>query len=137
MAEQSPEMLAALQALLAQAQQQPVPAAGGGWAQPQPTAALQITGISIPVKVETPIGNVRVYLHLPAECGQSPQALMGAIQAIANAGYQLDVWKPKDQGWGNGSGSGGSGGGGWSGNGNNYAGGANYGRGGFGGGRRW
>lgn len=48
MAEQSPEMLAALQSLLAQAQQQLAPAAGGDWTQPQPTAALPITGISIP-----------------------------------------------------------------------------------------
>lgn len=128
MAEQSPEMLAALQSLLAQAQQPAAPATGG-WAQPQPTAALPITGISIPVKIDTPLGSVRVDLHLPAECGQSPQALMGAIQALANAGYPVDAWKPKEQqGWG---------GGGWGGNGNNYAGGANYGRGGFGGRGRW
>lgn len=134
MAEQSPEMLAALQSLLAQAQQQPAPAAGGGWAQPQPTAALPITGISIPVKVETPIGSVRVDLHMPAECGQSPQALLGAIQALANAGYPVDAWQKKDSGWG---GGGGSGGGGWGGSGNNYGGGANYNRGGFGGRGRW
>lgn len=133
MAEQSPEMLAALQSLLAQAQQPNAPATGG-WAQPQPTAALPITGISIPVKVETPIGSVRVYLHFPAECGQSPQALLGAIQALANAGYPVDTWRSKEQqGWGGGN----SGGGGWGGNGNNYAGGANYSRGGFGGRGRW
>lgn len=130
MAEQSPEMLATLQALLAQAQQQPAPAAGGGWAQPaQPTAALPITGISIPVKVETPIGSVRVDLHLPAECGQSPQALMGAIQALANAGYPVDAWQKKESGWG---GGGSSGGGGWGGGSNGYGGGSGYNRGGFG-----
>lgn len=104
--QQSPEMLQALQALLAQAQQQPSPAAGG-WAQPQPTAALPITGISIPVKVDTPIGSVRVDLHLPAEFGQSPQALLGAIQALANAGYPVDAWQPRESsggGWGNSNG---------------------------------
>lgn len=136
MAEQSPEMLAALKSLLAQAQQQPVNAtAAGGWAQPQPAAALPITGISIPVKVETPIGSVRVDLHLPAECGQSPQALLGAIQALANAGYPVDAWKPKEQGWG---GGGSSGGGGWGGSsGSSYGGGGGWNRGGGGFGRRW
>lgn len=122
MSEQSPEMLAALQALLAQAQQQPA-AAAGGWQQPQP-AQLPITGISIPVKIDTPLGSVRVDLHLPAECGQSPQALLGAIQALSQAGYPVDAWQRKESGWGGGS-SGGYGGGGY---GN---------RGGFGGGRRW
>lgn len=104
MSDTNNNQLAQLQALLAQAQQ---PAAGG-WAQPQP-AALPITGISIPVKVETPIGSVRVDLHLPAECGQSPQALLNAIQALANAGYPVDAWQRREEsgGWGNG-GSGGS-----------------------------
>lgn len=123
MSEQSPEMLAALQALLAQAQQQPA-AAAGGWQQPQP-AQLPITGISIPVKIDTPLGSVRVDLHLPAECGQSPQALLGAIQALSQAGYPVDAWQRKESGWGGGGNSGGYGGGGY---GN---------RGGFGGGRRW
>lgn len=130
------EQLEQLKALLAQAQQQPAPAmtaAAGGWTQPQPTAGLPITGISIPVKIETPIGSVRVDLHLPAECGQSPQALLGAIQALANAGYPVDAWQPRDSGggWGNG---GGNSGGGWGGNR-----GGGYNRGGFGGGygRRW
>lgn len=125
MAEQ-PEMLAALQSLLAQAQQ-PAPAAGG-WAQP---TALPITGISIPVKIDTPIGSVRVDLHLPAECGANPQALLGAIQALASAGYPIDAWKPKEQGWGGGN----SGGGGWGGNG--YGGGGGYSRGGYSGRGRW
>lgn len=122
MSEQSPEMLAALQALLAQAQQQP--AASSGWQQPQP-AQLPITGISIPVKIETPIGSVRVDLHLPAECGQSPQALQATIQALSQAGYPVDAWQRKESGWGGGSGNSGYGGG--------------YGnRGGYGGGgRRW
>ena len=126
-------MLAALQGLLAQAQQQPATVAtAGGWTQQQ-SVALPITGISIPVKVETPIGSVRVDLHLPAECGQNPQALLGAIQALANAGYPVDAWQPRNQdggsGWGNG---GGNSGGGWGNRGGGYGN-----RGGFGGGRRW
>ena len=133
MAEQSPEMLAALQSLLAQAQQ-PMAAASGGWAQPQPTQALPITGISIPVKIDTPLGSVRVDLHMPAECGQSPQAIMGAIQALAQAGYPIDAWKPKEQGWGGGDGGNGGSWGNRGGSGG-YGGGWNRGGGGFG--RRW
>lgn len=123
---QQPDMLQALQALLAQQQQ---PAQAGGWAQQQ-QAALPITGISVPVKIETLIGSVRVDLHLPAECGQSPQALLGAIQLLANAGYPVDAWQPRDSGnsggWGNNGGSGG----GWGNRGGGYS------RGGYGG-RRW
>lgn len=125
MSEQSPEMLAALQALLAQAQQQP--AASRGWQQPQPPQ-LPITGISIPVKIETPIGSVRVDLHLPAECGQSPQALQATIQALSQAGYPVDAWQPR----------GGQGGfGGYGGGGGGYGNRGGYGGGGYSGGRRW
>lgn len=120
---QNPDMQAALLALLSQAQQQP--AAAGGWQSPQP-AQLPITGISIPVKVETPIGSVRVDLHLPAECGANPQAILNAIQALANAGYPVDAWQRKESGWGGGGGSG-YGGGGYG----NRGGGGGY------GGRRW
>ena len=127
-AQQQPDMLQALQALLAQQQQH---AQAGGWAQPQP-AALPITGISVPVKIETPIGSVRVDLHLPAECGQSPQALLGAIQLLANAGYPVDAWQPRDSGNGGGWGNNGGGSGGWG----NRGGGGGYNRGGYGG-RRW
>lgn len=127
--QQQQDMLAALQSLLAQSQGASVAPAPAGWGQPQP-ATLPITGISIPVKIETPIGSVRVDLHLPAECGQSPQALLGAIQLLANAGYPVDAWQPRESagggGWGNGSGNNG---GGWGNRGNNY------GRGGYG--RRW
>jgi len=128
-AQQQPDMLQALQALLAQQQQ---PAQAGGWVQPQP-AALPITGISVPVKIETPIGSVRVDLHLPAECGQSPQALLGAIQLLANAGYPVDAWQPRDNSNSNGGGWGNNGGGsgGWG-----NRGGGGYNRGGYSG-RRW
>lgn len=120
-----------LKALLAQVQQAP---AAGGWAQPQPPTALPITGISIPVKIDTPLGSVRVDLHLPPEFGQSAQALLGAVQLLSNAGLPVDAWQPRDSGggWGN---RGGSGGGGWGNRGGSGYGGG-YGGGGFGG-RRW
>ena len=89
---------------------------------------MPITGISIPVKIDTPLGSVRVDLHLPAECGQSPQALLGAIQALSQAGYPVDAWQRKDSGWGGGSSGGGGGG---------YGNRGGYGGGGYGGGRRW
>lgn len=126
-AQQQPDMLQALQALLAQQQQ---PAQSGGWAQQQP-AALPITGISVPVKIDSPIGSVRVDLHLPAECGQSPQALLSAIQLLANAGYPVDAWQPRDNSNGSGWGNNGGGSGGWG-----NRGGGGYNRGGYGG-RRW
>ena len=96
-----------LQALLAQVQQAP---AAGGWASPQQPASLPITGISIPVKIDTPLGSVRVDLHLPAEYGQSAQALLGAVQLLSNAGLPVDAWQPRQDsggGWGNGGGPGG------------------------------
>jgi len=118
--------LAQLQALLAQAQQPSVPAATS-WAPPPPAATgLSVTGVAIPIKIQTPIGDVRVYLQLPAECGQSPQALLGAVQALSNAGLPVDAWQPRDSGGGNGV---------W-GNQIGYSRGS-YSRGGYGGGRRW
>jgi len=116
-----------LQALLAQVQQA---TAAGGWAPPQQQASLPITGISIPVKVDTPLGSVRVDLHLPAEYGQSAQALLGAVQLLSNAGLPVDAWQPRQD-------SGGGSGGGWGNRGGGYGGGGGgYNRGWFGG-RRW
>jgi uncharacterized membrane protein YgcG len=113
------DQLAQLQALLAQAQPQAVNPAqpSTGWAQPAPAPAatgLPITGISIPVKIDTPLGSVRIDLHLPAEFAASPQALQAAVQLLSNAGLPVDAWQPRNQGggWGNG---GGQSGGGWGG----------------------
>lgn len=107
------DQLAQLQALLAQAQPQPVNPAqpATGWAQPAPAPAstgLPITGISIPVKIDTPLGSVRVDLHLPAEFAASPQALQAAVQLLSNAGLPVDAWQPRNSGgnWGNSGGSG-------------------------------
>ncbi|HAS86793.1 MAG TPA: hypothetical protein DCS31_08365 [Candidatus Competibacteraceae bacterium] len=88
--------------------------------------------------METPIGSVRVDLHLPAECGQSPQALLAAIQGLANAGYPVDAWQPRNQDGGNGWGGNGGNSGGWGGRSGGYGGGGYSGnRGGYNGGRRW
>lgn len=115
----------ALAGLLAQAQNPPPPAQTG-WAQTAgPSPQALITGVAVPIKIDTPMGSVRAYLSLPPEIGQNPQALLGAIQALANAGYPIDAYQPKQQ-WGQGGNSGG-----WSGGGNGYNGGNRF------GGRRW
>lgn len=125
---QNPDMQAALLALLSQAQQQP---AGAGWQQPQMqlSAMPAVNGVAVPLKLQTPIGDVRVYLQLGPEAAANPQALQSAIQALANAGLPVDAWQPRDSGGGNGWG--GNGGGGYSGNRGGYGGG--YNRGGYGG----
>lgn len=127
--QQQPDMQAALLALLAQAQQ---PAGtGAGWQQPQMqlSAMPAVNGVAVPLKLQTPIGDVRVYLQLGPEAAANPQALQSAIQALANAGLPVDAWQPRDSG-GGGNGWGGNGGG-YGGNRGGYGGG--YNRGGYGG----
>lgn len=128
--QQSPDMQAALLALLSQAQQQPANA-GAGWQQPQMqlSAMPVLSGVAIPLKLQTPIGDMRVYVHLGQEAAANPQALQNAIQALANAGLPIDAWQPRDNG-GGGNGWGGNGGG-YGGNRSGYGGG--YNRGGYGG----
>ena len=116
-------MLAMLQSVLAGAQ------AGGGFAMQPQQPALPITGISVPVKIDTPMGSVRVDIHLPAECGQSGQALQQAVQMLANAGLPVDAWQPRNDGGGYGNG-GGYNRGGYGGGGGYNRGGGGYGRGG-------
>ena len=107
--------LAALQAQLAALQQQQpqqpaAPVAGfGGWQQPAPPIAgpVQVTGVLIPVNVQTPAGKVKCHFMLPPEAAASPDALMNAIQSMMNAGLPVDAWQPKDSGsggWGGSSG---------------------------------
>lgn len=106
--------VAALQAQIAamsgagQAAAGQAPALAGGWSQPAPTpAAVGITGVQVPVKIETPNGAIRIYLALPAEAAATPQALMGAIEALAGMGIPLDFFGGRDSG-GSGWNSGGS-----------------------------
>ena len=109
--------LAALQAQLAALQAQQQAPALGAWAQAaaQPAPAA-ITGVSVPVKIDTPMGLLKVQFHLPAEAAASPQALMAAIEALAAAGLRLDTWQQKDNGGSWGGNSGGS----WGGNNGGY-----------------
>lgn len=99
------QQLAALQAQLAALQQpqQPAmqPGGFGGFQQfsAQPAPAM-VAGVSVPAKIETQHGTLRVYFHLPAEVCQTPQALMAAIDALAAAGVPLDAWQSRDQGGG-------------------------------------
>jgi hypothetical protein len=67
------------------------------------------------VKIDTPLGSVRVDLHLPAEFAASPQALQAAVQLLSNAGLPVDAWQPRNQQGGGWGGNGGQSGGGWGG----------------------
>jgi len=82
-----------------------VVAAPGGWAQAQaPATALPpIMGVAVALKVQTPGGRARVYLSLPAEVASSHQSLMGALEALLNAGFPLDLWQDRNS-WGQGGG---------------------------------
>lgn len=81
----SSELLAALQTQLSAIQ-------SGGWGMIPAMPTIQ--GISVPIRMETPQGAVRVYLHLPAECAASSQTLISTLQAIAQK-YPLDAWQGK------------------------------------------
>ena len=79
------------------------PAAAGGWAQPQPAPAALVQGVGVPVKVNRGRGTIRLQLWLPAECAASPAALNAALDDLERAGLPLDVYEPKDSGWGGGN----------------------------------
>lgn len=94
--------IAELNALLAKVQQQAAPTSA--WQQPQPTvSALNIQGVGVPVSVQTPEGKVRCTFFLGAEHAATPEALMSALETMANAGIPIDAWQDKKSGgsWGN------------------------------------
>lgn len=143
MTEQNNDMQTQLAALLAMMQNQGAIAAPavGGWGKPavQPAAA-EVLGVSVPIKMDTPIGQVRLYLNFPASAASSPAALLGLLEQLSAAGVPLDTWQPKEResgGWGGDQGN--RSGGGWNdrdgGNGGGYRRGGSYGRGGYGGNR--
>lgn len=90
----------------------------------------QLDSIGIPIKVETPIGKVRLQIPASALMASNPQQIMMQLNAmlaqIAGAGHEIDAWQPQQKsGWNN---NGGGNRGGWNnGGGNNWN----------GGGRRW
>lgn len=114
MTDQTQDQAALLQALQAQlaAIRPPTAPAASAWTAPAPTPTA-IVGVSVPIKLPTPMGTIRIYLSLPAEAGATPQALMQAIESLAAAGLPLDTWQPSNQGGGSGWGGGGNSGGGW------------------------
>lgn len=96
--------LAALQAQLA-AIAPPSAAHAAPWGQTA-TAAPQIQGVAVPIKVQTPAGSLRIYLSLGPAAMASPAALQQAIDGLAALGLPLDTWGGSSGGssWG-GSGS--------------------------------
>ena len=107
MTEQTPQdLLSAMNTLLQKASTSTTtgtPAAIGGWTQPQPqmTPAALVQGVGVPVKISRGRGNLKITLWLPAECAGSPAALNAALDQLEAAGIPLDVWEPKESGWGN------------------------------------
>lgn len=84
----SETILEQLQSLLAKQ------TSGTGWNNPAPSVA----GLAVPVKINTPKGEIRCYLSLPAESAASPDAILTALQALDSAGFPLDFWQ-RDSGW--------------------------------------
>lgn len=107
-----------LQALAAGNGNGGAPAPVSSWAAPAPVPAggiPPIISVGIPMKLQSPSGGtLRVDLMFPAEVAANPQTLQAAIAALAAAGFPLDVWQPKQNGWG-GGGNRNGGGGGWGG----------------------
>lgn len=108
-------MLAALQAQMAalaagHAPPSATAAQAGAWGVPAP-APVQIVGVSIPIKYQTPLGGIKILLTLPAECAATPAALDVSLQNIMALGFELDTWQKKEQGgWGGNNRGGNSGG---------------------------
>lgn len=101
-------------------------AAGAGLAPPLPAAFGQAqampspTAVYVPMKVQVGQGSVKVLFGFGPEFAD-PANLMNLLTALANAGFPVDVYVPKQQqGWG---GNGGGGGNRWGGNGGGFGGG--------------
>jgi len=119
---------------------------GGGWGAQKKSAGLAIAGISVPIKVETPLGSVKCHLALPGELAENPEALLSAIKQLVDMGVPVDIYQGGSRdngGWNRGNG-GGNGGGNWNRGGGGYGNGGGHGgydrdRGVYGGGfqRRW
>lgn len=74
-----------------------------GWAQQQQPSTALISGVAVPVKIQRGRGNLKILLFLPAECANSPAALHATLDQLESAGIPLDVWEPKESGWGTGN----------------------------------
>ncbi len=101
----TPELMAQMAQMLA-ANQQPQTQSQGFSSQQvmQPQQSENgITGCSIPVKINSPIGSVKVNIHLGADV-VTPMGLQMAMQQLQAMGFQIDAWQPKPQGFGGNSG---------------------------------
>lgn len=94
------DLLNAVTALLAKTGTASTPAAAG-WNQPMATGPAIVQGVGVPAKISRGRGTLKIILWLSAECASSPAALNTALDQLEAAGIPLDVWEPKDSGWGN------------------------------------
>lgn len=100
MSENNPQdLLNAMNALLAKASASGAPGITG-WNQPQSASPAMVQGVGVPAKISRGRGTLKIVLWLPAECAASPAALNAALDQLENAGIPLDVWEPKESGWG-------------------------------------
>lgn len=100
------------------------------WGNAAPAGDSELDNVGVPIKIETPIGKVRLQVPASVLLSSNPQQTMmqinAMLQQIAGAGYEIDAWQQKQNNWGHNGGNRG----GW----NNGGGGGN---GWNGGGRRW
>ena len=115
----TPDLIAQMAQMLAanqQPQSQPQGFSPQQVMQPQ-QPENRITGCSIPVKINSPLGSVKVNIHFGVDV-VTPMGLQMAMQQLQATGFQIDAWQPKPQGFG-GNSSGGFNRGGSFGGGNN------------------
>ena len=86
---------------------QPPVAQGAGFGA-SAAPACGVVSLSVPVTITSPDGSqdVGCYIALAPEAARDP---VGAIQALAQAGWKIRTWQPKGQGFGGGYGSRGQG----------------------------
>ncbi len=71
-----------------------------GWKKQPSISSVSAVGVSVPVKMESSAGSVRVYLAFPAEFAE-PEKLSGLLETLINAGVPVDAWKPQQNNkWG-------------------------------------
>src|ERR1051326_849760 len=88
----------------------PAPITASPWGQPA-AAAPGPEKVLVPLKLQAPGGGtLRIYFQFPGEIAANPQAWMAAIGQLAQMGLPIDVYVPKQNGFGYGGGRGGGGG---------------------------
>lgn len=93
-------MLAQLQASGAQLHPQ-MAAQMTGWN--KPVAPPEIcAGVSIPIKINTPAGSLRVYLNYSGSGLANPETLMELVESLERQGVPLDFWRAGNASWGKG-----------------------------------